>query len=72
MPPTRTAIHLRTGDAVGAGLVDAWFQAYGLQSTTFTDPYDACVYLIRHSEHVPDWAFVGADWLSPGELSIVR
>lgn len=68
----RSAIHLRTGEPSAAEAVEAWLHDHQVDSTLFLDAYDACVYLLQHSDQVPDLAFVGIDWLAPDELSIIR
>ncbi|MGD8453755.1 MAG: hypothetical protein PVJ57_18230 [Phycisphaerae bacterium] len=68
----RSAIHVRTGEADTAEVVDAWLRQHQIVGVDFADAYEACVHLLEESERIPDVAFVGLDWLAPEELGIVR
>jgi hypothetical protein len=67
----RSAIHVRTGPSARVEALDAWLARHQVEVTPFDDVYAACVHLLKHYEHIPDLVFVGADWLSRDELSIV-
>jgi hypothetical protein len=72
VPQEYKAIHLHAGQSQGAELVDAWLRRHRVREIGLKDPYEACVYLIRHAEQVPDLAFVDADSLTREELTIVQ
>jgi hypothetical protein len=67
-----TAIHIRTGEASLNRTVEGWLEQHKVPAQSFADAYEACVHLIGHAAAVPDFAFVGADWLTPEEWPIVR
>ncbi len=52
--------------------IERWLTNHDVDTTTFDDVYEACVYLLTRFEQVPQLAIVGADWLAPGEFSIIR
>ena len=66
------AIHIRTGEVGLNRSVEAWLARHNVPAQNFSDAYEACVYLIGHAPAVPDFAFIGADWLTPEEWPIVR
>lgn len=67
-----TAIHIRTGEAGLNRTVEGWLARHNLPARVFADAYEACVYLIANASTVADFAFIGADWLTPEEWPIVR
>jgi hypothetical protein len=66
-----SAIHVRTGQRTLVEAIDAWLTQHRVEVTPLDDVYAACVHLLKCYEHIPDLVFVGADWLSRDELSIV-
>lgn len=72
VPQEYKAFHLLAGQSQGAELVDAWLRRHRVRQVVLKDPYEACVYLIRHADQVPDFAFVDADSLTREELIIVQ
>lgn len=71
MPP-QSALHIRTAEPGLADLVDAWLTTHRVRCTCCADVYEACVHLIKHSQDVPDIAFVGSDWLAADDFLILR
>lgn len=72
MYAVRKAIHIRTGQRARADMVDEWLTDHDVEIVALADVYEACVYLLKHYDQVPDLALVGADWLSASEFAIVR
>lgn len=67
----RSGIHMRTGDRVAAGDVDAWCARHQIELTTADDAFSGLGALL--SEAVPfDWIWIGLDWLAPDEVAVVR
>jgi hypothetical protein len=66
------AIHIRTGEAGLNRTVEGWLERHNVPARVFADAYEACVYLIGNASVVPDFAFIGADWLTPEEWPIVQ
>lgn len=71
MTTVRSAIHIRTGQRSATADIDRWLAQHGIATRTCDDVYEGCVLLLREYRDVPDLAFVGADWLSADECSIV-
>lgn len=72
MAGENSAIHLRTADPAWVRVVDTWLDEHELCGVAFADAYDLCVQLIRDPAAVPEFVFIGTDWLGNDELAIVR
>lgn len=66
------AFHIRTGQRAAGEAIDAWLSRHEVETISVADVYEACVYLLKHYECVPDLALLGTAWLTEDELSIVR
>ncbi len=66
-----SAIHICTGQRATGRAVEAWLAEYGVETVRFDDVYEACAYLLKHYDRVPDLVLVGIDWLAPSEFNIV-
>jgi hypothetical protein len=65
-------LHICSGEQTAVEAVNAWLARHAVDVVGFRNVYDACVYLLKHYETVPDLALVGTDWLAHDELSIVQ
>ena len=65
------AIHIRTGQRAAGEALDAWLAQHDVDVVAVADAYDACIYLLRHYDRVPDLVLIGTDWLAPDEYNIV-
>ena len=66
------AFHVRSGEHSLAARVDRWLVANRVVTSDASDPYHACVALAEKSGVDADLAFVGLDWLSDDELSLLN
>lgn len=71
MATVRSAIHVRTGQRAVSAAIDDWLARNAVAVTGFADVYDACLYLLRQYERIPDLALLGADWLADDELPLI-
>ncbi len=71
MSEVRSAIHVRTGQRELSEAVDAWLRHHAVETVALADAYDACVYLLRNYQRVPDLALIGADWLADDEFRLL-
>lgn len=65
------AFHVRSGEHGLAARIDRWLIANRLAISEAPDPYHACVELAENSAVQADLVFVGLDWLSDDELSLL-
>lgn len=66
------AIHVRCGEDGLAARVDRWLSANQVVTSDASDPYHACVALAEKSAVEADLVFVGLDWLTDDELSLLN
>jgi hypothetical protein len=71
VPDVRRAVHLRTGPRAAVETIDAWLRAHRMEVVAFDDVYSCGAHLLIGYEQIPDLVFVGSDWLSADERSIV-
>ena len=71
MEHCKRAIHLRTGDRATDGSIGAWLDRHGIDVVSCADPFEACTLALTQPKPAPSLALVGADSLTPDELSIV-
>lgn len=64
-------LHIRTGAAKAARVIDQWIERHALAGRVVDDPYHACALLIRAPQAIPELLFVGLDRLADDELQIV-
>lgn len=67
----RSAIHVRTGQRGAVEAIDAWLSRHQVAVVPLGDAYQACVYLLKHYQRIPDLALIGADWLADDEIDII-
>lgn len=72
MISARRALHLRSGESGASERIDAWLGDYGLDVVHCAHAYEACVFVLKQGERVPDLVIVGTDWLASDELPILE
>lgn len=63
-------LHIRTGGAAPARIVDHWIDVHALDCRTVDDPYRACALLVNSPQFLPEIVFLGLDRLHADELRI--
>ncbi len=62
---------MRTGDRGTDGAISAWLERHGIEVVPCADPFEACTLALTQRGPAPDLAFIGVDWLAPGEAAII-
>jgi len=67
----QSALHVRTGQRTSAVALDAWLSRHEVAVVGVEDVYEACVYLLKNYEQVPDLVLIGMDGLAEDEAAII-